>query len=151
MAFKCSISTRSTSGNHGLSRQDSLTTFAPGCGLSTKRLYVSSVSRSGLKLTQISLLGLRMDGISVSHESFETLCASSTQTTSMPSTDLMFVTLCLRPANTNSVPFGPRMVACCTWYTPRSPRRSMVSLSSRCTESFMLCMVSRAQRTRSGR
>ena len=53
------------------------------------RWYVSSVSSSGLKLTQISEPGLRMVGITVRQDFFETFCASSTHRMSAPSSDLM--------------------------------------------------------------
>jgi hypothetical protein len=78
---RCSISARSSADSAGLSRQLVFTTTAPGGGFTTNRRYVSSVSSSGLKLIQISEPGLRIVGITVRQDFFETFWASSTQRT----------------------------------------------------------------------
>ena len=57
------------------------------------RLYVSSVSSSGLKLTQISEPGLRIVGIAVRQDFLETFWASATHRISAPCSDLMLCTL----------------------------------------------------------
>ena len=50
---------------------------------------ISSVTSSGLKLSQTSEPSLRIVGKTTSHEFFETLAASSTQTPSNASKDLI--------------------------------------------------------------
>jgi hypothetical protein len=51
--------------------------------------------------------GLRIVGMTVSHEALVTLSPSSTQRTSRPSFDLIEATLCRRPAKMKSEPLRP--------------------------------------------
>jgi hypothetical protein len=83
----------SSGGNHGLSSAETFFTHAFGGGFTTKRTYVGSSSRSGLKFTQISEPVFRIVGMRTSHDVLLTRSASSTHAMSMPSSDLIFVTL----------------------------------------------------------
>ena len=77
---QCSISCRSTSGNHGLSRQVTFLTKASGGGSrTTKRCHTGEWILSGLKLIHISEPGARMVGTSMSSERSDTVSASSIQ------------------------------------------------------------------------
>ena len=66
----------------------------------------------GLNDTHISESGLRIVGIKISHDFFDTVCASSTQTISHPSKDLMDSTvLVANPVKLNVLPLRPRISA----------------------------------------
>src|SRR5260370_28024225 len=91
-----------TSGNQGLSRNVSFLITASGGGLSTKRRWVSSVSRISFQLIQISLRGLRIVGMRVAQESLDTEAASSIHATSQASTDFILSTFFVMQAKKNS-------------------------------------------------
>ena len=83
-----------------------LTAF--GGGLTTNRWYVSSLSSSGLKLTQISEPGMRIVGITVRQLFLLTFCGYSTHKISALSRDLMLCTLwSRRPWNVKLVCHDP--------------------------------------------
>ncbi|MCY1244680.1 hypothetical protein D9M72_577710 [compost metagenome] len=87
-----------------------MSTISASSGLFVmNRSYVSSVSSSGLNDSQISEPSLRIVGMSTDHDRLLTDWASSTQTMSQPSNDLIESTVWSdRPENENSVPLAHR-------------------------------------------
>src|SRR5690606_31051306 len=92
-----SISLRSTSGNHGLSRQFISQTNELSGGFFLNLTSTGDPSFSGLYVTQIDEPASRMVGNNFCHAVSLTDSASSTQHTWMPAFDLTLSRLCLNP------------------------------------------------------